>query len=63
MRTQTRFGFAGETSTAALPTVPGGRPPPSFVQLSPPSVVFQIPPSVPPERTRQGSRSACQAAA
>ena len=36
----TRSGSAGETVTPAFPTMPFGKPPSSFCQLSPPSMVL-----------------------
>src|SRR6266545_4920840 len=41
---QTRSGRAGETATPMLPTVPSGKPPASFFQVSPPSAERQMPP-------------------
>ena len=60
---QTRSGLAGDTVTATLPTMPVGKPPSSFFQVSPPSVLRYTPPSPPPLISVQGLRSARQAPA
>ena len=58
----TRSGFAGDTATPIFP-ISFGSPSASRVQLSPPSVLFQIPLPAPPERTIHGIRWWSQKAA
>src|SRR5437588_1571593 len=58
----TRSGFAGETATPILPTVPRGRPGArvSSVQVSPPSVDLKRPLPCPPLSNVHGLRMNCQ---
>ena len=51
----TRSGFAGDTATPIFP-ISFGSPSARRVQLSPPSVDFQMPLPAPPLRTCQGTR-------